>query len=172
MPLRWGQQAERRTRAPCRPLGVPYAPSISSTEGSGIPKDDGNAYVFRNPGHAVQVSFSKLYPGKLLGGKDVSPLVQFHFHTPSEHIVVTDKYPAGKQYGAELDFVHQRDGGGLLVLGVILDDSKHYAENLILKLVCLTQITENDAYPDSTTPRVVYVEQPYRSKHCYAHCGN
>ncbi len=75
-------------------------------------------------------------------------------------------------YGAELDFVHQRDGGGLLVLGVILDDSKHYAENLILKLVCLTQITENDAYPDSTTPRVVYVEQPYRSKHCYAHCGN
>jgi carbonic anhydrase len=92
-----------------------------------MPKDDGNAYVFRNTGHAVQVSFSKLYPGRLLVGKDVCPLVQFHFHTPSEHIVVTDKYPAERQYRAELHFVYQRDDGGFLVLGVITDDSKHYA---------------------------------------------
>lgn len=56
-------------------LMVRYAPSVSSSEGAKIGTDEGNAYVFRNTGHAVQVSFSKGYPGKLLIGKEVYPLV-------------------------------------------------------------------------------------------------
>ena len=117
-------------------LVAQYARSISSNEGPAISSDDGNAYVFLNTGHAVQVAFSKGYPGRLLVGRDVYPLVQFHFHTPSEHIVETDSHPAGIQYGGELHFVHQREDGKLAVLTVFLDDAHgSAAENPILKMI-------------------------------------
>jgi carbonic anhydrase len=128
-------------------LAVRYAPSISSTEGVAISKDEGNAYVFRNTGHAVQVSFSVGYPGRLLIGKDVYPLVQFHFHTPSEHLIIKGQYPAGNQYGGELHFVHQREDGKLAVLGIFLDGSQgSAAENPILKKIIEHTPREHDAY--------------------------
>lgn len=127
-------------------LHVRYMPSTSSIEGAEIGKDEGNAYVFRNTGHAVQVSFSKGYPGKLFIGRDLYPLVQLHFHAPSEHILITDKYLTGKQYGGELHFVHQRGDGRLAVLGVFLDDSKHYGENLILKKILENTPRKHDTY--------------------------
>jgi carbonic anhydrase len=66
----------------------------------------------------------------------VYPLVQFHFHTPGEHIVETEGHPAGIQYGGELHFVHQHGDGKLAVLTVFLDDSDHsVAENHILKTI-------------------------------------
>ncbi len=131
-------------------LHVRYAPSISSTVGAAIASDKGNAYVFRNTGHAVQVSFSTGYPGRLLIGKDAYPLVQLHFHTPSEHIVVTNTSPAAKQYGGELHFVHQREDGRLAVLGIFLDDSQGAtAENLILKKIIENTPLEHDAYNKS-----------------------
>lgn len=117
-------------------LVVQYARSISSTEGPAISTDEGNAYVFLNSGHAVQVPFSKGYPGRLLVGRDVYPLVQFHFHTPSEHVIETDSHPTGIQYGGELHFVHQREDGKLAVLTVFLDDShSSAAENHILRMI-------------------------------------
>lgn len=131
-------------------LEVRYAPSISSTEGSGISTDDGNAYVFRNTGHAVQVSFSKGYPGRLLIGKDVYPLVQFHFHTPSEHRLIKGQDSVGQEYGGELHFVHQREDGRLAVLGVFLDASKNYAENPILKKIIENTPPEHNAYNENT----------------------
>ncbi|NGZ10006.1 MAG: carbonic anhydrase family protein [Nitrospira sp. LK70] len=155
-------------------LEVRYAPSISSAEGSGISTDDGNAYVFRNTGHAVQVSFSKGYPGKLLVGKDVYPLVQFHFHTPSEHIVVTDKLPARKPYEGELHFVHQREDGGLAVLGVFLDASKHYAENPILKKIIENTPPEHNAYNtgDSGLPLDPSKLIPVENEHVFTYAGS
>lgn len=113
-----------------------YARSISSTEGPAISVDDGNAYVFLNTGHAVQVAFSRGYLGRLLVGRDAYPLVQFHFHTPSEHIIETGAHPAGIQYAGELHFVHQREDGKLAVLTVWLDDSHDsYGENHILRTI-------------------------------------
>ena len=131
-------------------LVVRYAPSTSSTEGAAIGTDQGNAYVFRNSGHAVQVSFSKGYPGRLAIGKDVYPLVQFHFHTPSEHLVIKSQYPAGRQYDGELHFVHQREDGKLAVLGIFLDGSQgSAAEHPILKKIIEHTPEEHDTYNTS-----------------------
>ncbi len=117
-------------------LSTQYPRSTSSTEGPAISTNDANAYVFMNTGHAVQVAFSKGYLGKLLIGRDVYPLLQFHFHTPSEHIIVTDSHPAGIQYDAELHLVHASAGGQLVVLTRFLDGSNNsVAENPILKKV-------------------------------------
>lgn len=136
-------EPERRSDS----LTVRYAPSISSSEGAAIGKDQGNAFVFRNTGHAVQVSFSAGYPGTLVIGKDVYPLVQLHFHTPSEHLVIKGQYPAGHLYDGELHFVHQREDGKLAVLGIFLDGSEgSTAENPILKKIIENTPKEHDTY--------------------------
>ena len=75
-----------------------------------------------NSGHAVQVNMPTTYTGNLLIGNDAYPLVQFHFHTPSEHTVITEQ-GATKQYAGELHFVHQRSDGKIVVLAVFLDDT-------------------------------------------------
>jgi carbonic anhydrase len=65
-----------------------------------------------NNGHTLQVESS----GEqyfVSGGKRYD-LVQFHFHSPSEHTV------AGKSFDAELHFVHKDQDGKLAVLGVFL----------------------------------------------------
>lgn len=127
---------------------VQYNRSISSAEGAAISTDEGNAFVFLNSGHAVQVAFSKGYPGRVFIGRDMYPLVQFHFHTPSEHIVETDSNPAGVQYGGELHFVHQREDGKLAVLTVFLDGSHgSAAEHPILKMI-INQTPEEPAPGD------------------------
>lgn len=155
-------------------LFVRYAPSISSTEGAAIAKDEGNAFVFRNTGHAVQVSFSKGYPGRLLIGKDVYPLVQLHFHTPSEHIVVTDKHPAGKQYAGELHFVHQRGDGRLAVLGILLDESLHAADNPILKKILENTPQKHDSYNQSGAGLSLDPSKliPVESEHVFTYAGS
>ena len=133
-------------------LVVRYAPSISSTEGAAIGTDQGNAYVFRNTGHAIQVSFSAGYPGRLVIGKDAYPLVQFHFHTPSEHLIIKGQYPAGYQYQGELHFVHQREDGKLAVLGVFLDGSQgSAAENPILKRIIESTPSDHNTYNSGST---------------------
>jgi carbonic anhydrase len=48
-----------------------------------------------------------------LGGEDYE-LVQFHFHTPSEHRFV------GRGRDMELHLVHRSSGGGLAVVGVLM----------------------------------------------------
>ena len=70
--------------------------------------------VFFNTGHAVQVNTSTNYKGELKIGEESYPLVQFHFHEPSEHVVGGAKFPA------ELHFVHVGQDGRLIVLGVAI----------------------------------------------------
>ncbi len=66
-----------------------------------------------NNGHTVQVNYD--------GGSSIEvdgseyKLVQFHFHTPSEHTV------DGKSYGNEMHLVHKNDKGELAVVGVLID---------------------------------------------------
>ncbi|MBL1265073.1 carbonic anhydrase [Methylomicrobium sp. RS1] len=71
---------------------------------------------FYNSGHAVQVNSSANYKGELKIGNDLYPLIQYHFHAPSEHVINGTTYPA------ELHFVHIREDGRIAVLGVLLEE--------------------------------------------------
>jgi carbonic anhydrase len=70
--------------------------------------------VIWNNGHTIQVLAPE---GSLLdvGSSAPIPLVQFHFHTPSEHAI------AGKRAAMEAHFVHQqKTTGAIIVLAVLL----------------------------------------------------
>lgn len=66
-----------------------------------------------NTGHTIQVNYA---PGSqiTLDGQDYE-LLQFHFHTPSEHTI------QGKASALELHFVHRNAAGQLAVVGVMID---------------------------------------------------
>jgi carbonic anhydrase len=72
-------------------------------------KSDGKTIV--NNGHTLQINVE---PGSWLrtGGEDFQ-LVQFHFHSPSEHQVNGELFPL------EGHFVHQNSSGALAVIGVL-----------------------------------------------------
>ena len=76
-----------------------------------------------NNGHTIQASYES-GSGMVLDG-DRYELLQFHFHTPSEHAL------KGNLLGAELHFVHRKIGseGELAVVGVLLTEG---AENAAL----------------------------------------
>jgi len=65
-----------------------------------------------NNGHSIQVDCP---PGNSIsiGGRRYE-LLQYHFHTPSEHTA------DGKYYGMELHLVHQSDQGQFAVVGVFM----------------------------------------------------
>lgn len=70
-----------------------------------------------NNGHTVQIN----YPagsGMTVGGQRFD-LLQFHFHTPSEHKI------NGQAYAMELHFVHKTGDGQLGVLGVMIEEGQH-----------------------------------------------
>lgn len=78
--------------------------------------------VVVNNGHTVQVNYA---PGSSVsvGGKTYN-LLQFHFHTPSEH------YLNGAPAAMEVHFVHKAEDGTLGVVGVMM---KVGAENAAIK---------------------------------------
>jgi carbonic anhydrase len=66
--------------------------------------------IFNN-GHTVQVNYDE---GSSITVGDVQyDLIQFHFHTGSEHTI------DGKQYPLEFHLVHRNAEGGLAVVGVM-----------------------------------------------------
>ncbi|HKV06569.1 MAG TPA: carbonic anhydrase family protein [Thermoanaerobaculia bacterium] len=70
------------------------------------------AFEVENNGHTIEV---KVAPGSFLRiGQERYKLVQFHFHTPSEHKL------QGQTYPMELHFVHRNALGELAVVGVFL----------------------------------------------------
>ncbi len=71
--------------------------------------------TFFNSGHAVQVNTSSGYAGEFKIGEESYPLIQFHFHEPSEHVIGDKKFPA------ELHFVHVGEDGKLIVLAVAVN---------------------------------------------------
>jgi carbonic anhydrase len=63
-------------------------------------------------GHALQADYS---PGSyIVFEKKRYQLKQFHFHTPSEHTIHGENYPA------EVHFVHKDDKGNLAVVGMMI----------------------------------------------------
>ncbi len=77
-----------------------------------------------NNGHTIQVNCESggyvIYNGKKYN------LLQFHFHTPSEHLF------NGQVFPLELHLVHSDEEGNLLVIGVML---KEGSENPVIKKV-------------------------------------
>lgn len=66
-----------------------------------------------NNGHTIQVNYA---PGSTMKiGANTYQLVQFHFHSPSEHKV------GGRSYAGEAHFVHKSADGKLAVLGVLIE---------------------------------------------------
>ncbi len=77
-----------------------------------------------NNGHTIKVSYDKGSSVVMDGNK--FNLLQFHFHTPSEHTA------KGAPYPIELHMVHQSDDGQLGVIGVFF---KEGAKNKALSTV-------------------------------------
>ncbi len=105
--------------------------------------------VASNNGHAINVSGTE---GKsIVVGGETYTLVQFHFHTLSEHTV------DGKHYDMELhlvhgndDFINGNEGGKLAVLGVFIEKGE--------KNTILADLLENlPAYEEGEYPEEVEV---------------
>lgn len=77
-----------------------------------------------NNGHTVQVNYS---PGSTvsINGKEYE-LIQFHFHTPSEHTI------NGEATALELHLVHKNKKGEIAVIGILIKPGQ---ENLLIKKI-------------------------------------
>ena len=82
------------------------------------------AATVSNNGHAVQVDLTDAGSAKLAGGD--YPLLQFHFHAPSEEKIDSKNYPMVAH------LVHKNASGSLAVVAVLFREGK---ENAALKPV-------------------------------------
>lgn len=83
-----------------------------------------SALNIKNNGHTIQANYDGGSSIEVNGGK--FNLLQYHFHTPSEHAL------NGKLYDMEVHFVHKAADGALAVVGVFF---KEGAENKALSTV-------------------------------------
>lgn len=72
-----------------------------------------------NNGHTVQVNYTE--GDTLQVGDEQFQLLQYHFHSPSEHTV------GGKSYLMEMHLVHKSPEGKLAVIGVLIEEGRHNA---------------------------------------------
>lgn len=73
-----------------------------------------DAVTFFNTGHGIQVDTSADYAGTMNIGQEAYPLIQLHFHEPSEHTLNGERFPA------ELHFVHVQEDGKIAVLAAAM----------------------------------------------------
>jgi carbonic anhydrase len=114
----WGELTDPDTGAAAFPdCSLPHGSPVDIPRGA--PVSGGLTLDYRpaklvvvNNGHTVQVNYE---PGSTMtvDGK-THALRQFHFHTPSEHLV------HGRAADVEAHFVHQADDGELAVVGVLM----------------------------------------------------
>ena len=69
-----------------------------------------------NNGHTIQVNYAQGSSVTINGEK--FSLLQFHFHTPSEHTI------NNKASALELHLVHRNEVGKLAVIGILLNEGK------------------------------------------------
>lgn len=119
-----------------------------------------NMHVSRNVAHTdgdvhVQVNFPEGSCGAVIGNKKLE-LLQFHFHTPSEHAL------NGRRYAMEAHLVHREIGtDNLTVLGVMIQRSKGAASNPALRKA-LDMAPEQGGKVSSPAPFML---------HCILHCS-
>lgn len=73
---------------------------------------------FINNGHTIQVNITNEENTVNIDGINYK-LIQFHFHTPSEHTLKSESFPM------ELHLVHSDADGNLAVIGVMLKNGAH-----------------------------------------------
>ncbi|TVX89636.1 carbonic anhydrase [Paenibacillus agilis] len=74
-------------------------------------------FTISNNGHTIQANATSQDNTLLIDGKAYY-LLQFHFHTPSEHTI------DGKASPLEVHFVHKSADGQLAVLGILIKEGK------------------------------------------------
>jgi len=94
------------------PINVVEASTVPSILPPLLPLYGSTPFEVENTGHVVEVVYAA--GNRLFVGADAYELVQFHFHTRSEHQI------NGKATDMELHLVHQNALGDLAVLGVML----------------------------------------------------
>ncbi|MFP6731207.1 MAG: carbonic anhydrase family protein [Alphaproteobacteria bacterium] len=116
--------AEGRKQSPINFSGTASGGGVAVFDYGAIPLD-----VFNN-GHTVEV---KVEPGNsaVLAGKTYE-LLQFHFHSPSEHTV------GGSSAAMEVHFVHRSSEGKLAVVSVLVEEG---AANDTLGVIASHQLT-------------------------------
>lgn len=67
-----------------------------------------------NTGHSIQVNYAEA--DSLTVGEETFPLIQYHFHSPSEHTV------NGRHSPMEMHLVHKSADGKLAVVGVFIEE--------------------------------------------------
>lgn len=75
-----------------------------------------------NDGHTIQVNYGR--GSSILVGHKKYDLIQFHFHTPSEHVI------HGKHYDMEAHLVHSGAHGEIAIVAVFMEKGK---ENNFIK---------------------------------------
>ncbi len=70
-----------------------------------------------NNGHTVQINYDD--GDTLTLGDAPYELVQYHFHTPSEHTF------SGRSFPMEMHMVHRTRSGALAVVGVLIEEGRH-----------------------------------------------
>jgi methyl-accepting chemotaxis protein len=94
-----------------------------------------------NNGHTIQLNYESSSHA-VLAGHDYK-LAQFHFHTPSEHLI------NGRSFPMELHIVHKDDAGKIAVIGLMFEEGR---ENKFLARFWskLPQQAEQQAHDGST----------------------
>jgi carbonic anhydrase len=72
-----------------------------------------------NNGHTIQVNYTE--GDNLSIGDEQFQLLQYHFHSPSEHTV------GGEHFPMEMHLVHKSPEGKLAVVGVFIEEGEHHA---------------------------------------------
>ncbi len=70
-----------------------------------------------NTGHAIQESVPE--GNLILIDGDQFELKQFHFHSPSEHLLADESFPM------EVHLVHQNEAGDYVVVGLLFEEGEH-----------------------------------------------
>ncbi len=106
-----------------------------------------------NTGHSIQFNPEEEHTLRL-NGVDYE-LLQFHFHTPSEHTI------EGEPAAGEVHFVHQDPDGNLAVIGVLIEEGaaheelekilNHSSDQADSSEVVSSPINLDEFFPDSTT---------------------
>ncbi|CAI2176694.1 20164_t:CDS:2 [Funneliformis geosporum] len=102
------------------PIDIPQEEIHKFSKPDYVTFEDAENVEIVNNGHTIQISNKEnILPATMKIGNDHYDLAQFHFHTPSEHLV------DGKYFDVEVHFVFQTKEGNLSVIGIFYDVSKN-----------------------------------------------
>jgi carbonic anhydrase len=160
----WTYADQAHWGAEC-PVGPAQSPVALTAAGAVDLPDLATAYpagagTFLNNGHTLQ--FTPDAAGRTTIGTDAYDLVQFHFHSPSEHTL------NGRAYPAEVHFVNRKADGSLAVVGVFVTEG---AANPALAAL-LTALPSQEGEAGVTRPAVDPGRLLPDDRHYFAYSGS